>query len=272
MRELGWIDGRTMVIEYRWAEGRTERYSEIAVEFARLKVNVILTVGSAVAAVRQVSSTIPIVFALAVDPVGSGLVASLAEPGGNATGVSVQSTDLAGKRLEIFRELLPNLRRLALIADVGYAASMLEVAAVQAAAGKVGIDVDVLAIRRAADIAPAFEALKSGTQALYVCPSALVNATYIRINTLALGARLPTIHASREFIAAAGLISYGPDYADMFRHAARFVDKILKGAKPADLPIEQPTKFDLVINLTTAKALDLKIPESFLVRADEVIE
>jgi putative ABC transport system substrate-binding protein len=272
MRELGWIEGRTVVIEYRWAEGRNERYPEIAAEFARLKVDVIVTVGSAVAAAKQVTSTIPIVFALAVDPVGSGLVASLAQPGGNATGVSVQSTDLAGKRLEIFRELLPNLHRLALIADAGYAASMLEVAAVQAAAAKVGIDVDVLAIRRAADIAPAFEALKSGTQALYVCPGALVNATYIRINTLALGARLPTIHASREFIAAAGLISYGADYADMFRHAADFVDKILKGAKPADLPIEQPTKFELVINLTTAKALGLNIPESFLVRADQVIE
>ena len=272
MRELGWTEGRTVAIEYRWAEGRSERYTEIATEFVRLKVDVIVTVGTAVAAAKQATSTIPIVFATAVDPVGSGMVASLAHPGGNATGLSVQSTELAGKRIELLREVLPNLRRLAIIADVGYSGSVLEAAEVQAAARKVGLDVDVLEIRHAKDILPAFEALKSGAQALYVCPDALVNANHARINTLALGARLPTIHPFREYLGAGGFMSYGVNNADMFRRAGDFVDKILKGTKPADLPVEQPTKFELVINLTTAKALGLKIPESFLLRADEVIE
>jgi len=272
MRELGWTEGRTVAIEYRWAEGRSERYTEIATEFVRLKVDVIVTVGTAVAAAKQATSTIPIVFAIAVDAVGSGMAASLAHPGGNATGLSVQSTELAGKRIELLREVLPNLRRLAIIADVGYSGSVLEAAEVQAAARKVGLDVDVLEIRHAKDILPAFEALKSGAQALYVCPDALVNANHARINTLALGARLPTIHPFREYLGAGGFMSYGVNNADMFRRAGDFVDKILKGTKPADLPVEQPTKFELVINLTTAKALGLKIPESFLLRADEVIE
>ena len=272
LRELGWTEGRTVAIEYRWAEGRSERYTEIATEFVRLKVDVIVTVGSAVAAAKQVTSTIPIVFAIAVDPVGSGIVASLARPGDNATGISVQSTELAGKRLEILREALPNLRRLAIIGDAGYAGSVLEIAEVQVAARKVGVDTEVLEIRSAADIAPAFQALKSGAQALYVCPSALINANYTRINIFALGARLPAFHASRGFLQAGGFISYGANYADQFRHAADLVDKILKGTKPADLPVEQPTKFELVINLTTAKALGLTIPEAFLLRADEVIE
>jgi putative ABC transport system substrate-binding protein len=272
MSELGWIEGRTVAIEYRWAEGRTERYTEITTEFVRLKVDVIVTVGTAVAAAKQATSTIPIVFAIAVDPVGSGMVASLAHPGGNTTGLSVQSTELAGKRIELLREVLPNLRSLAIIADVSYSGSVLEAAEAQAAARKVGLDVDVLEIRHARDIVPAFEALKSGAQALYVCPDALVNANHARINTLALGARLPTIHPFREYLGAGGFISYGVNNADMFRRASDFVDKILKGTKPADIPVEQPTKFELVINLTTAKALGLNIPESFLLRADEVIE
>jgi putative tryptophan/tyrosine transport system substrate-binding protein len=272
MSELGWIEGRTVAIEYRWAEGRTERYTEITTEFVRLKVDVIVTVGTAVAAAKQATSTIPIVFAIAVDPVGSGMVASLAHPGGNTTGLSVQSTELAGKRIELLREVLPNLRSLAIIADVSYSGSVLEAAEAQAAARKVGLDVDVLEIRHARDIVPAFEALKSGAQALYVCPDALVNANHARINTLALGARLPTIHPFREYLGAGGFIPYGVNNADMFRRAGDFVDKILKGTKPADIPVEQPTKFELVINLTTAKALGLNIPESFLLRADEVIE
>jgi putative ABC transport system substrate-binding protein len=272
LRELGWVEGRNVAIEHRWAEGRRERFAEIAAEFVRLKVDVIVTVGSAVAATKQVTSTIPIVFALAVDPVGSGIVDSLARPGGNVTGISIQSTDLAGKRLEILREALPDLRRLAIIGDVGYAGSVLEISEAQAAARKVGLDVDVLEIRSAADIAPAFQSLKSGAQALYVCPGALINANYTRINTFALAARLPAFHASREFLGAGGFMSYGANFADQFGHAADFVDKILKGTKPADLPVEQPTKIELVINLTVAKALGLAIPETFLVRADEVIE
>ena len=272
LRELGWVEGRTVKIEYRWAEGQSQRYAEIAAEFARLKVDVILTVGSAVPAAKQATATIPIVFALAVDPVASGLVASLAQPGGNVTGFSAQSIDLVGKRIEILRELLPDLRQLAVIFDAGYSASVLEKDELQSSARKFGIEVDVLAIRRAGDIAPAFETLNGGTQALYVCPGALVNANHRRIDTLALGARLPTMHAVRDFVGAGGLLSYGANYTDLFRRSAEYVDKILKGAKPADLPVEQPTKFELVIDLTTAKALRLAIPESFLLRADEVME
>jgi putative tryptophan/tyrosine transport system substrate-binding protein len=272
LHELGWIEGRTVKIEYRWAEGQNQRYAEIATEFVRLKVDVILTAGSAVGAAKQATSTIPIVFALAVEPVASGMVASLAQPGGNVTGFSAQSIDLAGKRTEILRELLPDLRQLAIIYDASYSASVLEKDEVQSSARKFGIEVDVLAIRRAQDIAPAFAALRSGTQALYICPGALVNTNHGRINTLALGARLPTMHGVRDFVGAGGLLSYGADYTDLFRRSAEYVDKILKGAKPADLPVQQPTKFELVIDLTTAKALRLTIPESFLLHADEVIE
>ena len=272
LRELGWIEGRTVAIEYRWAEGRSDRFTEIAAEFVRLKVDVILTVGSAAAVARQATSTIPIVFALAADPVGSGLVASLARPGGNLTGLSLQSSDLAGKRIELLREVLPGLRRLAIIANVDSSSSVLESAEARAAARKLGLDADVLEIRRAEDIGPAFGPLESGVQALYVCPDPLVNANHARINTLALGARLPTIHPFRDYLGAGGFMSYGANNADLFRRAGDYVDKILRGAKPGDLPVEQPTKFDLVINLTTAKALGLKIPESFLLRADEVIE
>ena len=272
LHDHGWIDGRTVKIQYRWAGGQSRRYSEIAAEFVRLKVDVIVTVGSAVIAAKQATASIPIVFALAVDPVASGMVASLARPGGNVTGFSVESIDLVGKRIEILRELLPGLRRLAVIADTGYPASVLEKDQVLSSAQKIGVDVDVLGIQRAEDIVPAFEALKSGTQALYVCPGALVNANYIRINTLALGARLPTMHAVRDFVGSGGLLSYGPNYTNLFRRSAEYVDKILKGAKPADLPVEQASKFELVFDLTTAKALKLTIPESLLLRADDVIE
>jgi len=200
------------------------------------------------------------------------MVASLAQPGGNVTGLSVQSTDLAGKRLEILREALPNLRRSAVIANVSYPASLLEIGQVRVAAGKLGVDVEVLDIRRAEDIAPAFEALKSAAQALFVCPDATINANHARINTLALGARLPTMHGAKESVEVGSLMSYGPNYPDLYRRAADYVDKILRGAKPADLPVEQPTKFDLVVNLVTAKALGLEVPSTLLARADEVIE
>ncbi|MFZ2092714.1 MAG: ABC transporter substrate-binding protein [Pseudolabrys sp.] len=273
LRELGWIEGRTVTIEYRWAEGRTERFREIAAEFARLKVDVIVTVGSAVLAAKEATSTIPIVFAIAVDPIGSGMVDSLARPGGNVTGVSLQATELAGKRIELFRQILPGLRRIAVIANVNYPASVLEVAEVREVARKSGFEVKLLEIRRAEDIGSAFEGLVgTETQALYVCASALFNASMARINTLAVGARLPTINALREYVEAGGFMSYGANNTDQFRRAGETVDKILKGAKPADLPVEQPTAFELVINLTTAKALGLKIPEAFLLRADAVIE
>ena len=272
LRELGWNEGRTVAIEYRWAEGRAERFGEIAAEFARLKVDVIVTVGSAVAATMQATSTIPIVFAIAVDPVGTGMVASLARPGGNVTGVSTQTTELPGKQIELLREIFPNLRRLAVIANISYPGAVREVAEVRAVTRKLGIDVDVLEIRRAEDIAPAFETLKNGTQVLYVCADALTNANGARINTLALGARLPTSLPFRESLGAGGFMSYGAKTTDLFRKAGDIVDKVLKGTKPADIPVEQPTKFELVLNLTTAKALGLTIPESFLLRADEVLE
>jgi len=272
LRELGWIEGRTVAIEYRWAEGRSERFAEIAAEFVRLKVDVIVTAGAAVAAAKQATSVIPIVFAVASGPVGSGLVASLARPGGNVTGLSLQFTDLAGKRVELLREVVPGLRRLAIMANVGYAAAVLEMGEVQATARMLGLEATTLEIRRAADIAPAFEALKGRADALYVCGDPLATTNRVRINTLALGARLPTMLPVREYAEAGGLMSYGASFTGLFRRAADFVDKILRGAKPADIPVEQPSKFDLVINLTTAKALGLTIPESFLLRADEVIE
>jgi putative ABC transport system substrate-binding protein len=272
LHDLGWIEGRTTVIDYRWAEGRTERYAEIAAEFVRLKVDVIVTVGGAVAAAKQATATIPIVFAYAGDPVGSGMVASLAKPGANVTGLSVQSTDLAGKRLEILREIFPDVRRLAIIGNVEYAATVLEMGEAQVAARTLGLEVVKSEIRRAEDIAPAFEALKGAAEALYVCPDATMNANHARVNTLALGARLPTMHGVREYVEAGGLMSYGPSLPDLYRRAAEYVDKILRGAKPADLPVEQPTKFDLVINLVAARALGLEVPPTLLVRADEVIE
>ena len=272
MRELGWIESRTVEIDYRWAEGRPERYSEIAAEFVRLKVRVIVTVGSAVPAVRQVTSAIPIVFAVAVDPLGSGMIANLARPGENSTGLSVQSAELAGKRLEILREVLPALRRLAVIANVGYRAAALEMDEVQRAGRTLNIDTVTLEIRHAEDITSAFDGLNGRADALYVCTDALINANHKRINTLALGMRLPTMHGPREYLESGGLVSYGANYPDLFRRSADYVDKILRGASPAEIPVEQPTKFDLVINLTAAKALGITLPPTLLARADEVIE
>ena len=272
LRELGWIEGRTVAIEYRWAEGRDERYTEIAAEFVRLKVDVIVTSGAAVVAAKQATSIIPIVFAVANDPLGTGLVANLARPGGNVTGMSNQQNDVAGKRLELLREVVPGLRRLAVMANVGYPASVLDMREVQATASRLGLQVITSEIRRAEDIAPAVEALKGRAEALYVCADPLVTTNRTRINTLALGARLPTVHGQRNNVEAGGLMSYGANFPDLYRRAAEYVDKILRGAKAGDLPVEQPTKFDLIINLTTAKTLGVTIPESLLLRADEVIE
>jgi putative ABC transport system substrate-binding protein len=272
LRELGWIEGGTVAIEYRWAEGRPERFAEIATEFVRLKVDVIVTLGGAVLAATQATSVIPIVFAAAGDPVGGGLVASLARPGGNITGLSIQAPDLAGKRLELLREIFPDVRRLAIIGNVEYAATVLEMGEAQAAARTLGVEIVRSEIRRAEDIAPAFEALKGGADALYVVADLLVNTNRARIHTLAMGARLPAIYNAKEHVEAGGLMSYGPNFPDLYRRAAEYVDKILRGAKPGDIPVEQPTKFELVVNPTTAKALGLTIPPGMLARADEVIE
>ena len=272
LRELGWIDGRTVAIEYRWADGRNERFAEIAAEFVQLKADVILTSGAAGFAAKQATSTIPIVSVILPDPVGSGLVASLARPGGNLTGLSIQLTDLAGKRLELLREVVPGLRRLAFLLDTGYPSMLLEMSEVQALSNTLGIEITKLEIRRAEDLVPAFETLKDGADALYVSGGPLISANRIRINTLANAARLPTMHGEKAYVEAGGLMSYGPNFPNLFRRAAEYVDKILRGAKPADIPVEQPTKFDLIINLTTAKALSLDVPPTLLARADEVIE
>jgi putative tryptophan/tyrosine transport system substrate-binding protein len=273
LRQRGWIEGRDVAIEYRWAEGRPERFAEIAAEFVRLKVDVIVTYATPPAlAAKQATSVIPIVFAAAGDPVGTDLVASLARPGGNVTGLSIQTGDLAAKRVELLREVIPRLARLAILTNIGNPAAVLEMREAQAAASALGLTVDAAEIRRAEDITPAFEALKGRADALYVPPDTLVNTYRIRINTLALGARLPTMHGFREYVESGGLMSYGANLPDLFRRAADFVDKILHGAKPANLPVEQPTKFDLIINVTTAKALGLEISPTLLARADEVIE
>jgi putative ABC transport system substrate-binding protein len=272
LRELGWIESRNVAFEYRWAEGRPERYDEIAAELVRLKVDVIVTTAPVVPAVQRATSVIPIVFALSGDPVRAGLIASLARPGGNATGLSLLTPDTAGKRLEFLREVAPGVRRLALMVNVNFPDAVQESSEAQAAARALDLEVARHEIRRAADIGSSFESLKDWADALYVTGDPLLNTNRIRINTLALIARLPTVYSFREHVEAGGLISYGPNMADMFRRAAEYVDKILRGAKPADLPVEQPTKFDLIINLTTAKGLGLNIPEAFLLRADEVIE
>ena len=272
LRELDWIEGRTVAIEYRWAEGRSERFAEIAAEFVRLKVDVIVTWGTAsVVAAMQVTSVIPIVFATAGDPVGTGLVASLARPGGNVTGLSNQAADAAGKRLELLREVVPGLR-LAILANIGSPIGVLQMREAQAAARTLGLEVATLEIRRAEDIVPAFEALKGRANALYVVSEPLVSTHRVRINTLALAARLPTMHDYREYVEAGGLMSYGPNFRDLFRRSADYVDKILRGTKPGDIPVEQPTKFDLVVSITTAKALGLAMPDKVLAIADEVIE
>ena len=272
LRELGWIEDRTIAIQYRWSEGRPARNAEIAAEFVRLKVDVIVTNAFAASAVKQATSVIPIVFPLGIDPVGGDLIGSLAQPGGNVTGLTTQQSDLAGKRLELLREVLPQLRRLAIVGNVGFPQAVLEMGKVQAEARTLGLEVASLEIRRVEDIAPAFESLNAQADALYVVGDAFVQTNRTRIITFSLSARLPTIVGIREFVQAGALMSYGPNFLGQFRRAAELVDKILRGTKPGDIPVEQPTKFELVINLTTAKALGLTMPPTLLARADEVIE
>ena len=272
LHELGWIEGRTVAIEYRWTEGRPEHAAEFAAELVRLKPDVIVTNYSSAPRVKQATSVIPIVFVLGNDPLGTGLVTNLARPGSNVTGLSVQQADIAGKRLELLREVVPGLRRLAIIANAGFADVALEIDELQTTARTLGLEVAIFEIRRAEDIAPAFEALKNQADALYVVVNALITANRTRIITFALTARLPMILNTRDYVQAGALISYGPNFPTLFRRAAEYVDKILRGTKPGEIPVEQPTKFELAVNLTTAKALGLTIPESFLLRADEVIE
>jgi putative tryptophan/tyrosine transport system substrate-binding protein len=272
LRALGWIEGRTVAIEFRWSEGRSERYADIAAEFVRMKVDVIVTSGAAVPPLMQATSEIPIVFAVANDPVKSGLVASLAKPGGKVTGLSLVSSEVSSKRFELLREVAPGLRRLAIMADAGFPQAVLEMREVQAMARTLDIEVVTLEIRRAEDIAPAFEEHKAHADAVYVVINELLNASRARIVNLALGARLPSIYGTSDWVRSGGLISYGPNFPTLFARAADLTDRILRGTRPSDIPVEQPTKFELVINLNTAKALGLTLPPMLLARADEVIE
>ena len=273
LRELGWIEGRTVAIEYRWADGRLERSAEIVAELVRLKVDVIVTHSAEpVLAAKRATAVIPIIFPVLGDPVGSGVVASLTRPDGNATGSSLQATDVAAKRVEILRELLPGFRRLGIVANIGAPAAVLEIREVQTAASTIGLATTTFEIRQTNDIATAIDTLKDRVEALYVVSDPLVATNRNRLGILAVGAQLPTMHGARENVEAGGLVSYGPNFPALFRRGAEYVDKVLRGAKPADLPVEQPTKFDLVISLITAKALGLTIPPLLLARADEVIE
>jgi putative tryptophan/tyrosine transport system substrate-binding protein len=273
LRELGWVEGRTVTIVYRWGEGRGERFSEIAAEFVRLKVDVIVGGGTEAAiAAKRATSVIPIVFPTSGDPLGTRLVLSLARPGGNATGLSNLGTDLAGKRLEILREVFPAVRQLATMVNAEYSGGVTESGELQAAARTLGLELVPFPIRRTEDIATAFEALQGRAQAVYVTGDAFLHANRVRISSFALAARLPTMLPHRDYVEAAGLMSYGVNFPHLHRRAAELVDKILRGAKPADIPVEQPTKFDLTINLITAKALGLTVPPTLLARADEVIE
>ena len=272
LSELGWIEGRTVAIERRWSEGRPERVTEFAAEFVQQKVDVIVTYGGAVATVKQATASIPIVFAIAGDPVGSGFVANLAHPGGNVTGMSLAQNDIASKRLELLRDVVPNLRRLAIMFNADYPSSVRETGEVQAAARTLGLEVAPHEIRRAEDIAPVFETLKFQADALYVAEDTLIFVNRMPIVTLALGARLPTIFGNRDFVQAGALMSYGPNYPALFQRTADFVDKILRGTKPGEIPVEQPTKFELIINLITANALGLTVPDKIQALADEVIE
>ena len=272
-RELGWIEGRTIAIEYAWGQGSSERFAEIAADFVRLKVDVIVTSGTAnVIAAKRATSVIPIVFAVAGDPIANNLVTSLARPGGNVTGLSTVATDLAGKRLELLTEAVSDFRRLATIGNASNSLSVLEMREVKAAASRFGLDATFLEVRQAQDIEPAIAALKDAADALYVVADPLINTNRDQIHKLAMGARLPAIYNAREHVEAGGLISYGPDFIELYRRAADFVDRILRGASPSDIPVEQPTKFELVINLRTARALGIELPPSLLARADEVIE
>jgi putative tryptophan/tyrosine transport system substrate-binding protein len=274
LAELGWVEGRSVRIERRAADGVDERAGEIASEFVRLNVDVILTSGDAQGlAAKRATTTIPVVIAIIGDPFGDGLIASLARPGGNVTGLSMVQPETAGKRLELLHEVVPNLRRVAIISNVENAGARTELSVTQEAARKLNLDSIRLEIRRGEDIPAAIESLSGRADALYVCVDPLVNTNRVRINTMALAARLPVMHSFRDSVeAAGGLISYGPDILSMYRRAADLVDKILRGTKPADIPVEQPTKFVLVVNLKTAKALGLTVPDSILARADEVIE
>jgi putative tryptophan/tyrosine transport system substrate-binding protein len=272
LQELGWIEGHNIAIEYRWAEGSSERVSEIAADFLRQKVALIVTYGAAAAVLKQATTATPIVFAVAIDAVRGGLVPSFARPGGNLTGMSIQQSDLIAKRIELLREVIPEFRRLAIMFDAGFAVSVMEASDTKAAVRTQGLDFASLEIRQPEDIPTTFDALHAKVDGIYVVSDALIATNRTRIITLALNARLPTILSYRDYVVAGGLMSYGPNFVDLFRRAADTVDKILRGTKPSDIPVEQASKFELVINRTTAKTLGVQIPNTLFATADEVLE
>jgi len=272
--ELGWHDQKSINIVYRWAEGRSDHMTAIAAEFVQLKVDAILAVGTEAALIaKKATASIPIVFPFSADPIGTGLVASLARPGGNVTGLSNQARDLGAKRIELMHDALPRVRRIAFMFNAAHNYGRLELAEVQAAARTLGLDeVLPLPIARAQEIDGAIASIKGRADGLYVVADPMMNLNRSRLGTLALEARLPSVHHQRDYAVAGGLMSYGPSFTHLNRRAAEYVDKILRGTKPSDLPIEQPTRFELVINLKTAKALGIDVSPMMLVRADEVIE
>jgi len=275
LRELGWVDGKSVVVEYRWADGRSDRLPELVADLVRLKVDVILAGSTAVAVeAKNATGTIPIVMATGGDPVGLGLVASLARPGANITGLSFSvGMETAGKGLELLKETVPHLRRVAVLLNPANPARELAIRYLQVAARSLSMQLQLLEARGPNEFESAFAAMRrERAEALFVALDPFFGIHRAQLRDLAAKSRLPAMYGSREYPEGGGLMSYGPDYRDSFRRAATYVDKILKGAKPADLPIEQPTRFELVINLKTAKALGLAIPQSLLLRADQVIE
>jgi putative ABC transport system substrate-binding protein len=274
LQELGWSEGKNVFIEHRYSEGKQERFHDLAAELVRRKVDVIVTVATpATLAAKNATTAIPIVMAAVGDPVGAGIVSSLAQPGGNITGLSLLNVATSGKRLELLREVLPRVKRVGVLGNPTNPWSMLILRELEVAARTSGIELQRLEVQRPADFKVAFGAASKGRVAALIVPEDPLFGGHVQtIVGLAAKARLPTAYGSRGYVDAGGLMSYGASIPDLFRRAATYVDKILKGAKPGDLPIEQPTKFELVINLRTAKTLGLTIPPSLLLRADQVIE
>jgi putative tryptophan/tyrosine transport system substrate-binding protein len=272
--ELGWIEGKNVAFERRYAENQPERLLELAAELVRLNVDVIVAIGTlGPLAAKRATLTIPIVMTAAGDPLGSGLVASLARPGGNVTGMSLMAPDLGGKRLELLKELLPRLARVAVLWNAANPYAAIVFKETHAAGRTLGVEVQSLEVRSPDDFVGVFEIMRrQRPDALITVEDPLTFSHRKRIADLAVADRLPSLHGFREDVEAGGLISYGANLPDLFRRAAGYVDKILKGAKPADLPVQQPTQFELVINLKTARALGIEVPPTLLARADEVIE
>jgi putative ABC transport system substrate-binding protein len=274
LRELGYVEGKNIVIEYRYAEGKRERLSALAAELVRLKVDVIVTTGVVpVLAAKKANPTIPIVFAASSDPVGSGLVSSLAQPGGTITGLSQMAPDLDGKRLELLKEAFPKIVRVAFLWQAGGIRGNLELTDMEAAAKVLGIKLLSLPVRSLDDFDSAFaRAKREGAQTLITTTGALIVTQQRQVLDFAVKNRLPAMYPESEWVEAGGLMSYGPDNTDLWRRAAVYVDKILKGAKPADLPVQQATKFEFIINLKAAQQIGLTIPVNVLERADQVIK